>query len=277
MEELEEKVPALDFSILPSVDGWENLAVGNSGIRVQDLQETLISLGFMEGIIDGIFGQRTEASVKAFQESVGVEPTGVVNLGTWFLMKDGSTEPLVVSYPPVFTVEEKFASIIDIVSDPAILECFLDSSWKFNYDEYEGTGAIRKDLDIEPYVESEPAVNRIKVGLELVVYIVEGELIPAILVHSTGAYRPYIQSAKINCDGTYAELQKLFSENEIRGIDIIEDTYLPITEEAGQAITEAESMKIRLHGTSHSYDFGLTGAIEDIQEFVENCWGILVE
>lgn len=46
------------------------LTSGSSGDDVRKLQEGLAKLGFDPGPVDGIFGAKTAAAVKAFQESV---------------------------------------------------------------------------------------------------------------------------------------------------------------------------------------------------------------
>ena len=46
------------------------LSTGSSGDEVTQLQEDLAKLGFDPGPVDGIFGGKTAAAVKAFQESV---------------------------------------------------------------------------------------------------------------------------------------------------------------------------------------------------------------
>ncbi|MDJ0962420.1 MAG: peptidoglycan-binding domain-containing protein [Acidimicrobiia bacterium] len=43
---------------------------GSSGDEVRQLQDDLALLGFDPGPIDGAFGPKTEAAVRAFQESV---------------------------------------------------------------------------------------------------------------------------------------------------------------------------------------------------------------
>ena len=53
------------------------LANGSSGDEVTALQNTLSKLGYDVGEADGIFGAKTEAAVKAFQESQGLSADGV--------------------------------------------------------------------------------------------------------------------------------------------------------------------------------------------------------
>lgn len=60
---------------------------GDRGDIVRRLQDALLSQGLGTGpgpiISDGIFGPITEAAVKGFQQSVELNPTGVVDHATW--------------------------------------------------------------------------------------------------------------------------------------------------------------------------------------------------
>ena len=49
---------------------------GDKGEGVREAQEWLIELGYLEGVADGIFGKKTEAAVKKFQQTIGGKSTG---------------------------------------------------------------------------------------------------------------------------------------------------------------------------------------------------------
>lgn len=59
------------------------LTKGSSGSKVKTLQARLEVGGYTPGPIDGIFGARTIAAVKSFQESQGLKANGVVDEITW--------------------------------------------------------------------------------------------------------------------------------------------------------------------------------------------------
>jgi peptidoglycan hydrolase-like protein with peptidoglycan-binding domain len=59
------------------------LRLGSSGDAVRQLQSALQGLGHDPGAIDGQFGSRTEAAVKAFQRAQGIAVDGVVGDITW--------------------------------------------------------------------------------------------------------------------------------------------------------------------------------------------------
>ena len=59
------------------------LTKGSSGSKVKTLQARLEVGGYAPGPIDGIFGARTIAAVKSFQQSQGLNADGVVDEITW--------------------------------------------------------------------------------------------------------------------------------------------------------------------------------------------------
>ena len=62
---------------------YPNLRNGSRGVYVTFLQQLLESKLFPVGNIDGIFGQKTESAVRAFQEANGLTVDGVVGPNTW--------------------------------------------------------------------------------------------------------------------------------------------------------------------------------------------------
>jgi len=59
------------------------LKQGMRGSAIAQLQERLRSLGFFSGSIDGIFGEATQAAVKAAQQKFNLQPDGIVGSATW--------------------------------------------------------------------------------------------------------------------------------------------------------------------------------------------------
>lgn len=61
-----------------------DLKFGSTGSAVIKLQQRLRDRGFNPGAVDGVFGENTEAAVKAFQRSVELQDDGIVgnNTGT---------------------------------------------------------------------------------------------------------------------------------------------------------------------------------------------------
>jgi len=52
---------------------------GGKGEEVKQLQQKLTNLGYLNDKIDGIFGQKTEAAVKAFQDECNLKVSGIVD------------------------------------------------------------------------------------------------------------------------------------------------------------------------------------------------------
>ena len=63
--------------------GYVILKKGSKGEAVRMAQEALNEAGFDCGTADGIFGQKTESAVKAFQEEAGLDADGVIGEKTW--------------------------------------------------------------------------------------------------------------------------------------------------------------------------------------------------
>jgi len=58
------------------------LRQGDSGAPIEELQKSLEDAGFDPGPIDGIFGPKTAAAVKAFQESEDLQVDGIAGPNT---------------------------------------------------------------------------------------------------------------------------------------------------------------------------------------------------
>ena len=67
------------------------LRKGDRGDAVSALQGMLSAQGYSCGAIDGIFGTRTQAAVKAFQQDSGLTPDGVVGAHTWAALYQAET------------------------------------------------------------------------------------------------------------------------------------------------------------------------------------------
>lgn len=77
---------------------------GNSGAKVQALQEKLVYLGYLEADqVDGIFGSATAAAVRAFQAAWGLSSSGVANQRTQTAI-DQAMEKAIDNDPATWTV-----------------------------------------------------------------------------------------------------------------------------------------------------------------------------
>ncbi|PTL76870.1 peptidoglycan-binding protein [Vitiosangium sp. GDMCC 1.1324] len=69
------------------------LKEGSRGAQVLDAQKELKAAGFNPGPLDGIFGPKTEAAVKAFQKSHGLVQDGIIGPKTWSALKGDRFDP----------------------------------------------------------------------------------------------------------------------------------------------------------------------------------------
>ena len=58
------------------------LKKGDRGDDVQNMQAMLVEMGYLAGVPDGDFGGKTEAAVKAYQQAMGIEATGIADEAT---------------------------------------------------------------------------------------------------------------------------------------------------------------------------------------------------
>ena len=74
------------------------LKKGSTGQAVRDFQQGLKDLGYDPGAVDGKFGAKTEAAVKAFQGDRGITADGVVGPITWLNLDEADqSEPTLKS------------------------------------------------------------------------------------------------------------------------------------------------------------------------------------
>ena len=73
---------------------FRDLGQRSEGPDVAQLQGLLVDLGFMEGEAEGVFGASTRRAVEEWQESLGLEGTGVIRVGD-VLFVEGLPRPVV--------------------------------------------------------------------------------------------------------------------------------------------------------------------------------------
>ncbi len=65
---------------------------GSSGLEVEKLQESLKRIGFGPGPIDGVFGPKTEAAVRKFQEHAELVVDGIAGPKTMGALEEALRE-----------------------------------------------------------------------------------------------------------------------------------------------------------------------------------------
>lgn len=84
---------AEEISGIPASWPGSNLDIGDSGIKVRQLQEQLNLIGDYYNSIpvlvpDGIYGENTADAVRAFQKIFKLPQTGIVDYSTWYKISD---------------------------------------------------------------------------------------------------------------------------------------------------------------------------------------------
>ncbi|MDX1690205.1 MAG: peptidoglycan-binding domain-containing protein [Acidimicrobiia bacterium] len=69
---------------------------GSRGDEVTELQEALAEAGHDPGPVDGVFGPKTEAAVRAFQEAKGLQVDGIVGPNTLGALDEATAEETVM-------------------------------------------------------------------------------------------------------------------------------------------------------------------------------------
>ena len=276
-----ELLPLVDLDTLPDASGWTDLTRGSRGTEVQNMQQNLINLGFLTGSADGAYGSGTEGGVSAFQSANNLEPTGIADVYTQMAIQgaaDGTWSTVkTVSYPPVYTAEDKFSSVLDLTDKD--LTPFVHPSWKFHYDRMKGEGSLDIGIPAGSYQIEQPAIDRIQLDASFKVILSgtnELAVIPALYEEAFGAYRPYLVSAVLTEGSSVCRLSGAQTTGELDGITIRETGYLPLTEEAVQFLKDNESFTLILEGANNTYEFRsqpdrdkMDTFLEAVSEFVE--------
>lgn len=63
--------------------GYPLVKLGDKNNYVMTLQDALISLGYLSGPIDGVFGNKTKQAVISYQKEKKLLPDGIVGCATW--------------------------------------------------------------------------------------------------------------------------------------------------------------------------------------------------
>lgn len=124
------------------------LSLRDSGEDVAQLQELLTELGFFEGEIDGLFGSGTRSAVREWQDSLGVDDTGVVEAGDLVFVEslparlvlsetvtpggrlgDGETVVFAVSDSPDFEIplSPEQADLLPLAAD--VIVTYAEGAW----------------------------------------------------------------------------------------------------------------------------------------------------
>jgi peptidoglycan hydrolase-like protein with peptidoglycan-binding domain len=261
--EIQTALPEVNWGSLNTVTDWKDMTHGAGGPNVQRLQENLTALSYLNGGIDGSYGNGTADAVYRFQTDHGLTPNGETDIFTFFTIAeavDGKPDPITVTYPTEVKVDTKFASIFKDAENPADLAAYLDPEWIFSYDVYEGTGLIEnmESGDLANYADESRPIDTIHLALRKVVRLVRDEsgsiqVVPALQITSAGAYRPYVQEILVRNGSKVITLPVFDSTGGIDGTNVTEESYVELTDEAEELLKE-DGTTLRVKGSSKQYD-----------------------
>ena len=261
ISELSTKLPEVPVGSFSDGTGLADINNGSQGDAAKDIQQKLTDLGYLTGTPDGMYGGGTAAAVKQFQEEHGLPGTGNADVYTQLaldLAAKGTQDVLETTYPTNLTPESKFASILDLTD--ADLGRYAGPEWRFTYDAFEKFGLLDPQIVIGSFTDESSDINRITINCSLKVVITENsksgrlEITPCLVTESTGAYRPYLQSAILAAGGQTVELTGGESKGALDGITMTETGYVPLTPEALALLAAGTLDTVRISGMNNTYD-----------------------
>ena len=269
LEAIQEIIPSIDYASLPAVTGWTDQGQGARGEYVADAQTALISLGILSGSADGVFGSMTGNAIAAFQTENNLSVTGTLDLLTYFAIVGGESEPLTVSYPPVYTVDDKFANILADVADADVLEAFVTPSFRYTFDAFEGEGLITTGTILGTYEDTSRPIDTISITAFPAMKVKREDngvisVKPVIRVESIGAYRPYTKKLILKAGNTVKEFDVTDISGELLGTEVAEAADLEVDVKELKELLDKGDLEVRLKGNSREYDLNVSAGIEDL-------------
>ena len=279
-QDLMELIPALSLDDLPSVEGWETRSEETVKENVKTAQECLIDLDILDDVADGAIGPNTSAALQTFRQKNGLPAADGLDLLTFLCLQERAADrdPMEVTYPPVFTVEEKFSNILDDVEDSSVLEAFTTPDWKYTYDVYEGEGTITQGKTIAFYEDSSRPVDAVSISLEPAVQVKRTEtgsvgIEPVLRVHSVGNYRPYVKKVILRAGNAVYESEEAALSGALSGTQVEEWADVPVSADDIQTALQKgagdNSFEIRLVGNSRNYDMTVDVTLEEMVNLLE--------
>jgi peptidoglycan hydrolase-like protein with peptidoglycan-binding domain len=110
------------------VPAFRGLARGDTGLDVTQLQDLLRGEGFLTGAADGSFGAGTERAVRAWQRSLGLDPTGVVLAGDLVFAPDVPARVVLGEDVVVGRRVDGSTATVDVVLDDPRLAITVDDT-----------------------------------------------------------------------------------------------------------------------------------------------------
>lgn len=87
------------MSELQTPEAPRELRPASQGEDVSNLQTALFNAGYDPGPVDGVYGPKTEAVVKALQDELGLTADGVTGPPTWRTLSDRDGAQFLKEFP----------------------------------------------------------------------------------------------------------------------------------------------------------------------------------
>ena len=275
--ELTSKLPEVPVAAMTDGSAMTDVNTGAKGDAAKDIQQKLIDLGYLTGTADGQYGNGTAGAVKKFQEEHGLNPTGNANVETQLsidLAAAGAPTVLETTYPTIVNPEQKFASIVDLTD--VDLSRYAGAEWFFSYDAFEKFGMLDPHIVIGTFTDESSDINKISITCSLKAIVKENpetgrlDVLPCLVTESSGAYRPYLQSAILASGGQAEQVTGGESKGALDGVIMAETGYVPLTSEALALLQSGVLDSVRITGMNNSYDIANTASPDQIAWFGAN-------
>ena len=265
---------------LSSIGEWtypETIARYMEVEGVDHFQELLNSLNYDVGTADGIFGGKTENGITQYQTDMGLEVNGTLDLVTQLSLEGSAeTETIETTYPISFDAAQLYKAIYGKVREN--LQAFADAGWRLSYDEFDGRGEINARTQLGGYEKDTSQADRLKLTSKLIVRIEDvltdaPRMYPALCLTSKGASSVYMHSVDIKRGSDVATLELMDSTRRLDGLELYEEAFFRITDEALQIMSDADKGELSVRLNCQNAKYILVGADNDkaIEAFCNVC------
>ena len=261
---------------LPALDEMETVERGAGRESIALMQQALIDLGYLEGSADGSYGQMTRSAVAAFQEAVGMEPTGEADAATQVLLDVaiGNQEMIVKGG----TADAELLENLDARCE-ADLSVFAEG-YRIEYDDISGTGFISNGNQVSAQILGGADIDNCTFELSFGFAITDkGGVVtvrPQVRVDCTAVRRPMMESLTLKSGDARWSRSVSGLSNGISGSKSVESGIVEIKGDAAPllaGVAEAGELKIRVTGKYQTYDLtveeGQLAAIADVGRIAE--------
>lgn len=248
---------------LGRTDALEPLSVGSKGEAVEQLQNALYELGYLDGKVDGDFGKGTDQAIRDFQQAVGLKQTGVAdaNLQLLVLSMLAETEHINAGEAP----KAAYEAIADRVSID--MQPIYDSGLFFEYDDMTGEGFITDGAVTERDLSGAADIDKYRLTVRFGLWVREDDaggvaVDPAVEVSCLCVRRPVLTEVILKSGSRRGSSPIENLTTTIDGLDSLEKGMALLSGDMVEALAgadEAGELKLRIAGRYNSFDLQLDG------------------